>query len=175
MVIVGSMEAVATLVPVAAILAVFLLAVKGHPDWSLRRSVPVYSSVVLVQGVDVPANSEKVLLDVEGRGQLEGLTVKFTGIPSTAFGELLIYIDGSATPYSIFVSGAAALFFHGTTVDVGRFALPLTVTVFDTANNVYGFSVTVPIRFTSSVRVAVYNYHTSAISVDFAAVASLEK
>ncbi|MEM1522759.1 MAG: DUF2961 domain-containing protein [Thermofilaceae archaeon] len=171
----GLAEAVATLVPVAAILTVFLLAVKGHPDWSLRRSVPVYSSVVLVQGMNVPAGSEKTLLDVQGRGQLEGLTVKFEGIPTMVHGELRIYIDGAPQPAVIFPAGAVALFFHGGTVDVGRFALPLTVTVYDTANNVYGFSVTVPIRFTSSVRIAVYNYHTSAITVDFAAVVSVEK
>ena len=171
----GLAEAVATLVPVAAILTVFLLAVKGHPDWSLRRSVPVYSSVVLVQGMNVPANSEKTLLDVQGRGQIEGLTVKFEGIPTLVHAQLNIYIDGSAEPAVIFPAGAVALFLHGTTVDVGRFALPLTVTVFDTTDNVYGFSVTVPIRFTSSVKIAVYNYHTAAISVDFAAVVSLEK
>ncbi|MEM4501208.1 MAG: DUF2961 domain-containing protein [Thermofilaceae archaeon] len=175
MVAVGLTETVATLVPVAAILAVFLLAVKGHPDWSLRRSVPVYSSVAVVQGTNVPANSEKTLLEVSGRGQVEGLTVKFTGIPTLVHGELRIYIDGSTQPAVIFPAGAVALFFHGTTVDVGRFALPLTVTVYDTTNNVYGFSVTVPIRFSSSIRITVYNYHTSAITVDFAAVVSLEK
>ncbi|MEM4029936.1 MAG: DUF2961 domain-containing protein [Thermofilaceae archaeon] len=172
---VGLMEMVATLVPVAAILTVLLLAVKGHPDWSLRRSVPVYSSIAVVQGTNVPASSEKTLLEVSGRGQIEGLTVKFTGITSTTQGELRIYIDGSMQYQSIFVAGAVALFIHGTTVDVGRYALPLTVTVYDTTNNVYGFSVTVPIRFSSSVKITVYNYHTSAITVDFAAVVSLEK
>ncbi|MEM3944693.1 MAG: DUF2961 domain-containing protein [Thermofilaceae archaeon] len=175
MVAVGLMEMVATLVPVAAILTVLLLAVKGHPDWSLRRSVPVYSSVLVAQGVSVSANSERTLLDVQGRGQVEGLTVKFTGITSTTQGELRIYIDGSTQYQSIFVAGAVALFIHGTTVDVGRYALPLTVTVYDTTNNVYGFSVTVPIRFSSSVKITVYNYHTAAITVDFAAVVSLEK
>ncbi|MEM4455330.1 MAG: DUF2961 domain-containing protein, partial [Thermofilaceae archaeon] len=124
---------------------------------------------------NVPANSEKTLLDVQGRGQVEGLTVKFTGIPTLVHAELRIYIDGSTQPAVIFPAGAVALFFHGTTVDVGRFALPLTVTVYDTTNNVYGFSVTVPIRFSSSVKITVYNYHTSAITVDFAAVVSLEK
>ncbi|MEM2410363.1 MAG: DUF2961 domain-containing protein [Thermofilaceae archaeon] len=171
----GLAEAVATLVPVAAILAVFLLAVKGHPDWSLRRSVPVYSSVAAVRAMNVPAGSERTLLDVQGRGQIEGLTVKFEGIPTMVHGELRIYIDSASEYRSIFPAGAVALFFHGGTVDVGRFALPLTVTVFDETNNVYGFSVTVPIRFTSSVRVAVYNYHTSAITVDFAAVVSVER
>lgn len=171
----GLAEVIATLVPVAAILLVFALALKGHPDWSLRRSVPVYSSVVLVQGMSVPAGSERTLLDVQGRGQVEGLTVKFEGIPTLVHGELRIYIDGSSQPAVIFPAGAVALFFHGGTVDTGRFALPLTVTVYDATNNVYGFSVTVPIRFTSSVRITVYNYHTAAVTVDFAAVVSVER
>jgi len=128
-----------------------------------------------VDSVSVPAGSEQVLLEVLGSGQVEGLTIKFANIPSILYGQLLVYIDGATSPAVISVPGAAALFSHGSTVDVGRFALPLTITVFDDANLVYGFSVTVPIRFSSSIRIAVYNAHTSSITVNYAAIVSLER
>ncbi|MEM1523075.1 MAG: DUF2961 domain-containing protein [Thermofilaceae archaeon] len=164
----------AALAPLAAAILALALAARGA-DWGLRRSTPVYSSVAAVLGTSVPANSERVLLELQGAGQVEGLAVKFSGIPSLVHGELRIYIDSASEYRGIFPAGAVALFLHGTAVDVGRFALPITVTVYDTANSVYGFSVTAPIRFSRSIRITVYNYHTSEISVDYAILVSLER
>ncbi|MEM3893577.1 MAG: hypothetical protein QXR12_06485 [Thermofilum sp.] len=136
------------------------------------RVVPRYTSRVFVGSVSVPAGGEQVILDVKGAGELHGFTLKYSDLPALVHGWFRLYIDGQLVENSL--AGIVALFFHGGTVDAGRPASPFTVTVHDAAYNVYGFSMTAPVRFTSSLRLTVVNLSNQTISVDYAAAVSLE-
>lgn len=162
------------LVPVAAIVAAFLLATRGT-DLRLRRTVPVYTSIVAQEGRVISPGSESTVIDLQGAGQIEGLTVRFSGSGSSTNGYLVLYIDNPTTGIAISPFNVAFLFHNGSTIEVGRFARPFTLTIYNTANEVYGFSTTAPIRFSSSIKISFRNNASSSITVNYIIVISLER
>jgi hypothetical protein len=128
--------------------------VKGYLDWHRRRDVPAASSLIAVQAVTVPPNSNTTLVEVEGKGSLTGLTVTTLDWSSLVNCWLLVTVDGAQ--YQLCYTGIAGPIVNSGAPYNSR-STPFTVLNIDFTNKKAGVSLTVPIRFSKSLKVEYRN------------------
>jgi hypothetical protein len=136
--------------------------VKGYPDWARRRDIPSVSSAAAVSSASVGRNSELVLVSVSGKGALTGLMLATTGWTSTANVVLKIVIDGET--YALYLSGIGAPVVNAGAPFNSK-TTPFVVTNIDTTNKKAGISLSVPLRFSSSLEVRYRNEADTATHI----------
>jgi len=128
--------------------------VRGYPDWFRRREIPAVTTLVQAEGVSVAPNSSAILVDVQGRGALTGLSVSAQGWSSLANCWLYVTVDGALRKLA-FTGIAAPVVNSG--APYNSITTPFTVLNIDTANKRAGVSLSVPIRFSKSLKVEYRN------------------
>jgi hypothetical protein len=147
--------------------------VRGYPDWSRRRETPVVTTIVAAQDVTVQPNSSVTLIDVQGKGSLTGLSVNAALWTSLANCWLRIAIDGRL--YQLCFTGIAAPIVNSGAA-YGAPATPFTVLGIDTAGRNAAVALTVPVRFSKSLKVEYRNEADSAAHrVDYVLSVDIEQ
>jgi hypothetical protein len=131
----------------------------------LGRLAPQRTLIVATGTKDIPGGGSLTLVDVAGRGEVDGLSLVYWGAGMVT-AQLDFYIDGAKTTYFLTTLAAPLLLYAPA---AGAPAKPVALIQYDDVNNVYKVAFNSPIRFTASFRLVLVN--NSAATVKAAATA----
>ena len=132
---------------------------KGYPDWYRRREIPSYTVLFKKDSVQVPPNSSYTLLDVQGEGEVDGLSLYVMGSSGVIVDQAVrITIDGEEQFHILPVLVAPYLVSN----TLAPYAQPVGLFYLDTAGGRVGYAFNTPISFGKSIKIEYVNYGPNA-------------
>jgi hypothetical protein len=127
---------------------------RGYPDWYRRREIPSYTVLFKKDYVEVPPGGSATLLDLQGEGEVDGLSLYVQGTASVLVDQAIrITIDGEEQYHALPVL-ASPYVMTGVTAP---YAKPVGLFYLDIAGGKVGYSFNAPISFGKSIRIEYVN------------------
>ena len=129
--------------------------VKGYPDWYRRRDIPSYTVLFVKDTQDVPPDSSFTLVEAQGEGEVDGLSLYVQGTPNLLVNQAIrITVDGEAQ-FHILPVLAVPYVVSGT---LAPYAKPVGLFYLDAAGGKAGYAFNTPIGFGKSIKIEYVNY-----------------
>jgi len=125
-----------------------------------KKDIFRMSSLVLLTGDSIDPSTRKTIIELTGRGRLMGIILEWHGVH---YGDLKIYLTIDGQQRILYGSSFSTVFGDvDSPPSVGTmYAKPWVIINWDTTNNWYSVSITVPLSFYNSIKIEFENLNTT--------------
>ena len=128
---------------------------KGYPDWYRRRDIPSYTVLFKKQYAEVPPGGSTVLVDLQGEGEVDGLSIYVEGTANLLVDQAVrITIDGEEQFHVLPVLASP----YVTSGTLAPYAKPVGLFYLDAAAGKAGYAFNTPIGFGKSIKIEYVNH-----------------
>ena len=129
---------------------------RGLPDWFMRRFPGKTSTAVVTSSgtIDVQPDQEVTLLQLTGRGWIDGFVLHVGNANGLVYQKLKIEVDGVAYDYHMGVYFSPLIVESAKT---GTYSKPVSLIELDSTRKIYKYAWTSPIHFSKSVKIVYRN------------------